>query len=642
VSQELSFEELEIQNFLTYGDFTEELRGKGLCLVEGDNRDLEGTDSNGAGKTTMANAIVWAAYGKTLHTPTSLKGDEVVHRLAGKNCFVKLKVKSGDEVFRISRYRKDKQHQNMLLLHAVDAKGNETSMVGANNEETQEKIVNLLGMSFEAFTSAVVVKEFPFTQASDADQKDILDRILGLTGIQKVHKLAKDKLALAEARHVTITASLENQRTRTKESGEHLNDLIEKENEFYDTVEETVKDLKKELADNEKALEEYEESDSDVVERLGKVQDRLSSINDLLETEEELEGDIDAVRKKIRALEKEQAPLDAEHKRQAARGNRLINVAASCGECEQEVSEDHKIKMIEDASILLEKAKTASGKIQAKIDKKEGELKELRADKDTIRQYKEEKSRLQEKEKGLLVEKEREDHKKTVMAREISNVKKEIAKAEKSESPYDQMIGKEEEKYKEHKAKVKKLKAELVGMAGSLEDLRFWAKGFGNQGIRSYMLDHVTVVLNKTVKEFTKVLTGGQVEIRFSTQSFTKKGEARDKFEVQVNNTTGSPILKGNSDGEMGRIDACVMFALNALARQRANRKVGFMFLDEILDSLDRTGKERIIELLREQAKEARIYVVSHSDDLKQYFEESVLIRKKDGYSSVVRRTSEQ
>ena len=63
------------------------LRSRGLCLVTGRNDDFPTADSNGAGKTSLVMAPLWALTGTTDARPDSSRGltvTDVVHHTQGE------------------------------------------------------------------------------------------------------------------------------------------------------------------------------------------------------------------------------------------------------------------------------------------------------------------------------------------------------------------------------------------------------------------------------------------------------------------------------------------------------------------------------------------------------------------------------
>ena len=129
-------------NFLSYGNPPNcvSLTDRGLVLIEGDNKDDSSAASNGAGKSSLIDAIVWCLYGTTLR---GYEGDEVINRKVGKNCMVNL-VLENDVI--ITRYRKHQTGKNGLTVTVGDLNVTKSSI-----KETEAYIEQLLGLTKTTF-----------------------------------------------------------------------------------------------------------------------------------------------------------------------------------------------------------------------------------------------------------------------------------------------------------------------------------------------------------------------------------------------------------------------------------------------------------------------------------------------------------
>lgn len=76
----MKFTLLEITNFLTIGQATLQLDDRGLNVIQGVNDDDTSTN-NGAGKSSVVDALCWALYSATAR---EVKGDDVVNDTAKK------------------------------------------------------------------------------------------------------------------------------------------------------------------------------------------------------------------------------------------------------------------------------------------------------------------------------------------------------------------------------------------------------------------------------------------------------------------------------------------------------------------------------------------------------------------------------
>jgi DNA repair exonuclease SbcCD ATPase subunit len=134
----MKFHTLRIQNFLTIGDATVQLKDKGLHLIQGENEDNTSAKSNGAGKSSIVDAISWVLFGVTAR---GTKGDKVVHNVRKKDCFVELRVEHGESTYIVERYRKHATHKNQLRLYCdATPASSSVDMTKGTDAETQKLV----------------------------------------------------------------------------------------------------------------------------------------------------------------------------------------------------------------------------------------------------------------------------------------------------------------------------------------------------------------------------------------------------------------------------------------------------------------------------------------------------------------------
>lgn len=181
---------LYAQDLFSYETLDLNLSGIGLCLIEGENRDMGG--SNGAGKSSIFESLVWTLFGSTAK---GLKGDDVIrensqHQPITGRSFGMVECEIADKKIQVFRHRRHKEHSNKLIL-LID--GKDVSM--GSDRETQMRVNDLLQLNLQSFTSAVL---FPqgnsgFAGLTDSDQKGILDSILGTSRFDTAKEAASIK-----------------------------------------------------------------------------------------------------------------------------------------------------------------------------------------------------------------------------------------------------------------------------------------------------------------------------------------------------------------------------------------------------------------------------------------------------------------
>ncbi len=175
---------LEIKNFLAYRS-PDPLRFEGIhlaCL----------TGANGAGKSSLLDAITWALWGEA----RAKRDDDLVH-IGQSDMHVQLDFEQEGTIYRVLRRRSRKQRGvgTLDLFALVDGQPNTLSEPSIR--ETQQKINRLLKLDYETFVHSAFLqqgKADAFTTKPPAQRKQILSDILGLAQWEKYEEAAKEIL----------------------------------------------------------------------------------------------------------------------------------------------------------------------------------------------------------------------------------------------------------------------------------------------------------------------------------------------------------------------------------------------------------------------------------------------------------------
>ncbi|RPI20851.1 MAG: SMC family ATPase, partial [Chloroflexota bacterium] len=172
---------LRISGFLSYRDPVDlDFTGLDLACISG---------SNGAGKSTILDAITWALFG------IARKRDDSLINSACSSAEVVFTFTYEDNVYRIQRARpREKTGLLDFFVHsdpqaflqnpqAISPNGVWRSLTEHSIRETEQTIKNTLRMDFETFTNASFFlqgKADQFAIQAPGDRKRILGSILGL------------------------------------------------------------------------------------------------------------------------------------------------------------------------------------------------------------------------------------------------------------------------------------------------------------------------------------------------------------------------------------------------------------------------------------------------------------------------------
>lgn len=631
----MKIQKIEATYFMSLGENNVlRLDNRGLVFVEGENLDDPTTDSNGAGKSAMFEALVWGLYGKTIR-PVDADGvrNEKTPKGHGTYVIIELEDDNG-KGFRIERYRGHPLYKNKVkLLSGTHQQGGShaayVDLSKQDNKETDALIVDVLKMDYTTFINTVFFGQgltARFASMTDKEKKDVLEKVIGLEAYAKARKKAADALKELQTNVGTL-----------QREEEALDRLIQRATETYKTAktfsaswkeqhEEEITELQTEYDEALKAspkLTRIVKDLHDVSEEIAKTKmgltaareaDKLNSTAWTLATKAHAvhEANLDNMKETIRRLTSmtgsQQCPTCQCTPTPSQMANTLVHL---------NLQRDHFKIDADEAFKEVERCNKALDESKAKVTALEIELR-----------------KLEKEQTGYMVEeKAAKEYQKRLdlMLRTIESKRKE-------KNPYPAQVNAAVRDIKEHKAAKEALHTKLYENSVKQKLYEYWVEGFGNKGLRSLLLDSSIPVLNEAAAKFSKLLTGGNIKISFDTQSQLKSGAASDRFTVNVDNKFGGDSYEELSGGERVKVDVATALALQQLVASRSSASINIAIFDEAFIYLDDSASEAVMNLLGEEAKtKSSVFVVTHDQSLKGYFPTSILVRKKNGISTLTK-----
>jgi len=639
----MKLEQIHIQNFGRIKSATVKLSERGLVLVQGENLDDPSANSNGAGKSTIVEAISWVLYGKTAKGAT---GDSVINRQEKKNCSVTLDIVDDGVSYQIARGRKHKVLKSNVHVTTDDGKVNLTK---GTDKLTQALIEEIIGCPYEVFTAAVYSGQeaMPDLPAmTDKQLKLLIEEAAGITLLEKAYGIANQLHREETSEAETIIMQMENATRKVDAAQDRVEDAKrsvatwdgEREARIMDyeanarILLDEAKDAKKRLEDC-RPIEEIEEKE-DVVKR------KSERLDVEARKKKEHENEVAKRQGEATRLQANIETLVGNIKRKKTAYERLKDQigepCSSCGRNHDETSlgsaieaaKDEQTEMMRDARALqaqLERAKEALKTAREKLDAYVAGMTDpthLEAQKATLRAQRKDRETIA----ATL------DSAKRRALKAVETVKKE----REVENPFKETV---KERKKEFEAAVDhrtELKPKLDAQRRKVAVAKRVAELYSPKGIRARILDSVTPFLNERTARYLGTLSDGQFQATWSTLSLTAKKEVREKFSIVAQDSKSGGTFVDMSGGEKRKIRLACALALQDLVSTRATKPIGIWIGDEIDAALDNAGLERLMNVLEEKAHErGTVLVISHTD-LRDWISNSITVRRKDGYSEVV------
>lgn len=642
----MRFHNLTINNFLSVGTATLDLADRGLVLIAGENEDNSSASSNGAGKTTIAEALSWVLYGTTARRVT---GDAVVSSKTGKNTSVSLIISDGDKKYRITRYRKHKDGKNDLILEGWDdaSKSFSHDMSLGTAKLTQDAIERLLGCSYDVFSAAVYASQENFVDLpslTDKQLKVLIEEASGVTVLEAAYRaaLAEHRMILDEVeKHRLLLSKMDDALAMSKEDRESVL-LSQKDRELLKTR--RISERKGEINYLKSCIADARDS----IEALGPaaVKTELASIRDKLDSMEEQR---EKERMAQRAVSAAEAVVTFSMDSERIARNRLASaeerfrssgslVGKPCSECGKPYCEEDLTEAVEraraDAAAMadeFDQAKRAHLMARRTLVAANAELNAVKESFDL--------SGLLSRQSGLL-ETEKKIAKFLSEAKTwaaiIKKAAAEIEELEKEEDPFASRIASLDKRILELEAGIVEKGAVIEDEKKKEQVARKAIEVFSPAGVRALILDEVTPYLNARTSRYLAALSDGNTTATWTTLTRNAKGELSEKFSIEVKDRSGAESFSGLSGGEKRKVRIAASLALQDLVARRASKPIDLFFADEIDDALDDAGLERLMILLEEKARErGSVFVISHNS-LSDWVSNVITVRKKDGISELI------
>lgn len=176
---------LELQNFLPYIDPAPlDFDGLHVACLTGDN---------GAGKSSLLDAITWSLWGRA----RARTDDELIHQGAGE-MRVALTFGLQGQIYQVIRQRKAGKRGGGSLELQVLHNERWRSISEATVPNTQKKIIGLLRLDYDTFINSAFIqqgKADEFTRKTPAQRKEVLADILGLDQWATYEERARRRIA---------------------------------------------------------------------------------------------------------------------------------------------------------------------------------------------------------------------------------------------------------------------------------------------------------------------------------------------------------------------------------------------------------------------------------------------------------------
>lgn len=565
------FKKIRWKNLLSTGNqFTE------VNLTEHKTNLIIGT--NGAGKSTILDAICFVLYGKAFR---KINKPQLVNSVNEKDCRVEVEFSIGSTEWKVVRGIKP-------AVFEIEKDGKILDQAFATLDQQKWFEQNVLKMNYKSFTQIVILGSsafVPFMQLSPSHRREVIEDLLDIKIFSSMNVVIKEKIRqikddvkILNLKKESLLDKVSMQTNFIEELENRGKENIKKKNELILTLNNEIDIF---MRENGVVEEDIFEKQKDLQECVGSTE-RLKKFGNI-------RGKIS---QKIITAKKEFS---------------FFNENSVCPTCTQSIHEEFRINKINDA--------------QDKINQLQSGYQELE---DAIKEEEEREHHF------LILSKEI-----TKLTNEISQNNIKISGCQKQIRNLEDEIQTIAEQLKNRNTEHEKLEKFKENLQKTYEDLAT-KKDLIHYYDFSYSLLKDGGVKTKIIKKYLPLINQ-QVNRYLQMMDFYINFTLDEEF----NETVQSPIhedfsYSSFSEGEKSRINLALIFAWREVAKFKNSVHTNLILFDEVFDSsLDAYGTDEFLKIIRYILKDTNVFVISHKTGMEDKFESVYRAEKIKGFSSI-------
>lgn len=619
---------LIIKNLFTHEHTVYKFNKGVMTMMLGINATESGSDSNGAGKSTIIEGVTLACTGE-------------VYRGVNKEDFIRTGCKSAYTEFQL---------KNFVLKETLNIKRtfylNKSSDVvitvnkevifesGKDRTKTSDPnriIFEKFGFSKEDFLNYFIIgqdNDNSFFTATDTKQKEIIGRFSNFAKLDEVLVGVCADIAALEVKLNQHQIDLGRVNGKIEAAEEQRTQIIE---DFEQTNTEELESSKQAIEDARAKVVKYSKELDAIKETHNILEKAYTDIKFKSEVEDE-EGWQDLVRTHREKIEEYNSELKGCSKYLGELEN-LTGKSIVCPKCNKAFIPNSKLtpvqvaSQIEEVEQMVVSLKESIRKRNNKLLKAEGVVESIKQNKYAVRLAKQKVDLSSQR----IVDIEIYVNQANKKIKEVSEIFNSLKAKQQTVEKATAQVDKNLESYKNSKIEVES-EIELVNEV--IAEKKFFEFHFGKKGLKTFLANksirNIQDICNFYLKKFDTDL-----QVLVSGYKVDKKGNLSDKITVQVlQGGVKQGMFKKYSGGEKSRVNICGILTLNSLINNSVDYGKGLdlLALDENTSGLDKTGKRQVIEIMK-KVDITSLLVLHEVEDVPYSYK--TIITKTDGISKI-------
>lgn len=547
------FKHLRWKNFLSTGNSWTE-----IDFLEHPTTLVVG--HNGAGKSTMLDALAFALFGKPHR---NINKPQLVNSINNKDCVVEVVFSVAGSEYKLIRG---------LKPAVFEIWKNGVFINQDSHSKEYQKIVeqNILKLNHKSFHQIVVLGSssfIPFMQLSAQHRREVIEDLLDINIFSKMNQLLKEKTSSLKDQLREIQYKIDIQTNKIDTQKKYISDVNKINKDLKEQKESQIAELRQEIMGlndtNERLLIKIQHQGAvwpTTIDKLTRKQTQL------VQYDTQFKSDIKTLVNEVKFFESN----------------------CTCPTCTQMIDSDFKQTKIVHAKDRAKELHTALTELNTKLTETQEGLARAQQRMDEVRQWQNE---LNNNTQMTI----RLENSIKLLNEEISTLTDTTSDISVAKNDLETMI--------EEKNALIETRLTLNEQYGYNQVISEMLK---DTGIKTKIVKQYIPIINKLVNQYLQVLdffVSFHLDEAFSE---TIKSRHRDQF-----------TYDSFSEGEKQRIDLALLFTWRMVAKMKNSVATNLLILDETFDSsLDYEGVDNLMKIIYTLVDNTNVFVISHKGDI--------------------------
>jgi len=573
----IHFQKIRWKNFLSTGNTYSEIdfTAARTNLIVG---------SNGAGKSTILDALTFSLFGKPFR---KINKPMLVNSINEKDCIAEIEFNIGKKQYKIVRGIKP----NKLEIYCDGHLWNQESSLVDQQRNFEQ---NVLKMNYKSFTQIVVLGSstfVPFMRLPLAQRREIIEDILDIQVFSTMNIVLKDKVRenSEEIKNIDYEIHLLSEKIELQK-----NYMLELEKQNKNAIKQ-----KQDKIDEYKKVELQSADDISILtQQIGKLNEDMQAYQNAGEKIKKLNTFLTKVQVRMNTCKKEHEFFEKNH---------------VCPTCTQDLSDVFRNEKIQSGQSKLDEMNIGFEEIKSAIEEEESrftKFTELSTEVNKIN------TTISQTNFQLMTIRKQVDE----LHKEISDLE-DMNPDKKAEFVKLELLMDSKKTLNKDHVNLKKDRDVLITATQLLKD----------SGIKTRIIKTYLPTMNKLINQYLQRM---DFYVNFTlNENFeeTIKSRYRDVF-----------TYESFSEGEKARIDIALLLTWRSIAKLKNSVDTNLLILDEIFDgSLDQSGTSDLGWILRNFDESTRVFVISHKSNIDDKFDRTLTVEKEKNFSVIVETVNE-